>query len=68
MGICFHLEIGSKNQKFLEHLKSAAGVMWTSICICVVSSLKWTTKMSTLPTLEKFCECPCLCFLFQPLS
>jgi len=24
MGICYHLEIGSKNQKFLEHLKSAA--------------------------------------------
>jgi len=24
MGICYYLEIGSKNQKFLEHLKSAA--------------------------------------------
>jgi len=24
MGICRHLEIGTKNQKFLENLKSAA--------------------------------------------
>jgi len=24
MGTCYHLEIGSKNQKFLEDLKSAA--------------------------------------------
>jgi len=24
MDICHHLEIGSKNQKFLKHLKSAA--------------------------------------------
>jgi len=24
MGICCHLEIGSKNQKFIEHLKAAA--------------------------------------------
>jgi len=23
-GLCYHLEIGSKNQKFLEDLKSAA--------------------------------------------
>jgi len=26
--------------------------------ICVVSSLKWTTKMWTLPTLEKFLRTP----------
>jgi len=24
MDICYHLEIGSKNQKFIENLKSAA--------------------------------------------
>jgi len=24
MGICHHLEIGTKNQKFVENLKSAA--------------------------------------------
>jgi len=35
-------------------------VMWTSICICIVSSLKWTSKMSTLTTLEKYLQIPML--------
>jgi len=28
IGICYHLEIGSKNQKFLEHLK----LNWLNSC------------------------------------
>jgi len=32
MGICYHLEIGSKNQKFLEHLKWAAYRNWLNSC------------------------------------
>jgi len=53
---------------FLCGVAKVKRFMWTSISVCVVSSLKWTTECRLCLPWKNFCGRPCLCCVYNLTS